>query len=62
LFAAFKCWADRSAFWSFFGNYILPRAPSRVQKLATNEFPRLTIDASSAELREEKSLKRELIT
>jgi hypothetical protein len=46
--------------WSFFGNHILPRAPSRVQKLATNEFGRLTIDASAAELKQEKSLVAEL--
>jgi hypothetical protein len=35
-------------------------APSRVQKLATNEFRRLTIDASAAELKQEKSLVAEL--
>lgn len=60
MFAAFKCCKNRSAFCSLFGNHILPRAPSRVQKLATNEFRRLTINASVAELKQEKSLVAEL--
>jgi hypothetical protein len=39
-----------------FGNDILPRAPDRVQKLPVNDFGRSKVDASAAELKEEKSL------
>jgi hypothetical protein len=52
--------SESLSFLVVFGKHILPRAPNRVQKLATNEFRRLTIDASAAQAKQEKSLVAEL--